>query len=106
MKDTHLVSERTVFTYQPGGWPAGVLTGYVNQSGGFILEHVVAFPGTPKETLARLVRAGLEEAWSREYKYVAFHVPVKHPARAGLVALGERCGFHEYATSWWVRHRP
>ena len=103
---THLVSGRVVFTYQPEGWPVGVLTGYVNQSNGFILEHVIAFPGAPKLTLVKMVREGLAEAWAREYQYVAFHVPADHPNHAGLTTLGKRCGFHEYATTWWCRHRP
>ena len=103
---THLVAGRYVFTYQPDGWPAGVLTGYVNHAQGFILEHVIAFPHAPATTLRKMLKAGLEEAWTREYPYVAFHVPANHPQRDGLVALGTRCGFQEYATSWWVRHRP
>jgi len=103
---THLVSGRVVFTWQPEGWPLGCLTGYVNQAGGFILEHVIAFAGAPRSTLNQMVQAGLEEAWDREYVYVAFHVPANHPQHAGLTALGKRCGFTEYAATWWCKHRP
>ena len=102
----HLVSNRMVFTWEPEGWPLGVMTGYLNRANGFVLEHVIAFPGTPKLTLVRMVRAGLQEAWRRDYPYVVFHVPADHPQHAGLTALGTRCGFHEYATTFWVAHRP
>ena len=103
---THFVSGRWVFTWQPDGWPQGVLTGYLNRADGAVLEHVVAFPGAPKLTLVKMVRAGLAEAWALGYPYVAFHLPADHPNHDGLAALGARCGFHEYATTWWVTHRP
>jgi hypothetical protein len=103
---THFVSNRCVFTYQPAGWPDGCLTGYLNRAGGFVLEHVVAFPGAPSDTLIKMVRAGLEEAWAREYPYVMFTLPSNHPRHAGLARLGARCGFVEYATTAWVARRP
>jgi hypothetical protein len=102
----HLVSGRWVFTYEPNGWPAGLLTGYMNKAGGAVLEHVVAFPHTPRLTVVKMLRAALEEAWARDYPYVVFHLPADHPQHDGLAALGTRCGFHEYATTWWTAHHP
>ena len=101
----HIVGDRTVFTWQPDGWPVGCLTGYVNPAGGFVLEHVITFPGAPPSTLVHMLNAALEEAWTRGYPYVALHIPAAHPRYAGLTALSAECGFTEYATSWWVRHK-
>lgn len=98
---THLVSDRLVFTYQPDGWPAGVLTGYVNQAPAFILEHVVVFPGQPQATLRTLLTLGLEEAWHRQYQYVAFFMPADHPRHRGLTTLATRLGFVEATAGWW-----
>lgn len=103
----HIVGDRMVFTYQPnGGWPAGVCTGYVNHAGGFVLEHVIAFPGAPPDTLRDLLVSSLREAWNREYPYVLIELPASHPRHAGLTALAKRFGFTEQVTGTWVKHRP
>ena len=102
---THFVADRMVWTYQPDGWPRGMLTGYLNQAGGFVLEHVVAFPGGTAQTLVKMLRIGMEEAWTREYPYIVIFIPADHPDHPGLTALAKRCGFKEYATSYWVAHR-
>lgn len=96
----HVVSNRIVYTLQDP-WPIGVLTGYVNEAGGFVLEHVVAFQ---RGTFLRLIREGLAYAWSQGWAYVTFHVPSRFPKRRGLIAAGRRLGFVEYAPTYWVRH--
>lgn len=101
----HIVGDRMVVTYQPEGWPVGMLSGYLNRAGGFILEHVVAFPESPKDTLMHMLREAIQEAWEREYPYIAIYIPSTHPQHAGLTALAQRCGFTEYAATYWVRHR-
>ena len=102
----HVVAERHVFTYQPnGGWPAALLTGYVNQAGGFVLEHMVAFPGAPPGTLQGLLETCLREGWNREYVYVLIEIPASHPRHRGLTALARRFGFKEEVTGKWVKHR-
>lgn len=98
----HIVTERCVFTYQPDGWPVGMYTGFVNEAVGFVLEHVVVFPSAPRGTLLRMLRAALDEA--RDYSYVTFHIPGRFPLRDGLVAVGRRLGFVEYAPGYWVHH--
>lgn len=92
----YIVGERTVLTYEPEGWPAGVITGYPS-AGGFHVEHVVVFPGQPSTALLRMVRLGLEEAWRRGYDSVTFCVPRDFRLTRGLVRLGHRLGFEEYA---------
>lgn len=99
----YVAEGRLVYTYQPDGWPHGVLTGYVNEAGGFVLEHVVAF--RPR-TVLPLVRAGLAYAWERGWAFVIFHVPGRHPQRSGLCAVGRRLGFVEYAPSYWLARNP
>lgn len=96
----HVVTDRIVFTLQDP-WPVGVLTGYVDE--GFILEHVVSFD---RRYLMKLVRGGLAYAWDRQWPFVVFHVPGRHPLRAGLVALARRLGFEEYAPTYWLIRRP
>lgn len=100
----HIVADRMVFTYQPnGGWPAGLLTGYVNQHSGFILEHIVAFPGAPAGTLRGLLETCLREGKNREYTYVRLDIPAAHPRQKGLTALARRFQFREEIAGTWVR---
>ena len=105
----YIVTNRIVYTYQLDGWPAGVLTAYEDGEG-VVLEHVIAFPGVPRGTLAAMLEAGLEEAWARGYQYVTFMLPHAFPLTPVLRRLGERLGFTPYAGSesvtWYVRWRP
>lgn len=51
-----LVEERTVVTWQPNGWPAGVITGsfeHIGKNKIFIIEHVVTFV---KGTLGKMIK--------------------------------------------------
>lgn len=98
----HVATDRVVYTLEDP-WPVGVLTGYVNEAGGFVLEHVIAFE---PRILLKLVRAGLAYAWAQGWRYVVFHVPSRHPQRDGLVAVGKRLGFDEYVPTFWLkRHK-
>lgn len=103
----HVVTNRLVLTWEDP-WPLGVLTGYEHE-GGFALEHVVAFPGAPPSTLARMLRAGLTEAWRRGYQHVTLHIPHAYPLAAGLLTLAKRFGFDEYrrdeGASYFVAYR-
>ena len=103
---SYVAEGRIVYTYGPAARPEGVLTGYVNEAGGFVVEHVIVFPCAPPWTLLKLLRAGLAEAWRRDYPYVLCHIPADFPLRRGLVAAGRRLGFTEYATAYWVAYRP
>lgn len=106
----HVVTGRIVFTYQPQGWPLGVLTGHPDGAGGFALEHVIVLPGAPVTTLLRMLHAGLEEAWRRHFDYVTFFLPHDLPIREPLEQVGTRMGFRVYETTneadWYVRYRP
>lgn len=94
----HHAERREVFTYQPGGWPLGVLTGYADGLGGFVLEHVIVFPYAPWTTLMRMMRDGMEEAWSRGYTCVRFRLPQTFPLAPQLEKVGRRVGFVVDAT--------
>ena len=108
MPPYHVVEGRIILTWGVP-WPQGVLTG-VEDHGGFYLEHVVAFAGTPPGTLGRVLSAGLTEAWRRGYAHVVFCVPQDHPIASGLFALAERYGFTLYAGNaaftWWIKRKP
>ena len=93
---SHLVTNRVVWTYQPDGWPRGLITGAENEKG-FFIEHVVVFPGAPRGTLAAMVRAGLAEAWTRGYRSLGFYLPDAFPLRLRLDHLAQRLGFEPYA---------
>ena len=104
-------TSRLVATYTPEGrdWPAGVLTGYDDEQGGWALEHVIAFDRNGG-TLRAMLRAGLREAWARDYQYVVFHIPHTFPLAAPLAAIGRGLGFTEYSRderhAYFVCHRP
>jgi hypothetical protein len=100
---------RYVATYTPGDWPAGVLTGYDDEAGGWHLEHVIAFDRNGG-TLRALMRHGLAEAWARDFQYVTFHIPHAFPLHGALAAIGGGLGFKEYSRDerhvYYVCHRP
>lgn len=93
MTPIHHAPDRDVFTYQPDGWPLGVLTGYADGQGGFVLEHMIVFAYAPMTTLVRMLRAGLEEAWARDYASVRFTLPHGFPLASHLDRIGRRLGF-------------
>lgn len=97
-----LATARTVFTYQPGAWPEGLLTGHDGGPGVFVVEHVVAFH---RRALLPLVRAAIAEARARGYRTLVLHMPEAFPKTPSLCLLALRVGFLEYAraggwTSW------
>lgn len=108
---THVATNRLVFTYEPEGFPGGILSGYEDvETGGFVLEHVVVFPDSPPTTLMRMCYAGLLEGWARGYAYIACRIRVDYPIVDQLRRLAERAGFTEYAregdSEFWVRYKP
>jgi hypothetical protein len=90
---------RIVFSYSPDGWPQGLLIGYEHDDG-FFLEHVIAFPSiegcSTRSVLARTLRAGIAEAWSRGYRYISVPIHRDHPLATKLVALAYRAGFSQF----------
>ena len=101
---SYLVENRTVWTWEPDGWPGGVITGVPDGHGGFRIEHVALFPhrGGLRDLLA-LVDEGLSVAWDR-YQYVTFHLPRTFPPAQSLRALAERRGFTCYAEDTVCEH--
>ena len=86
------VRERCVYTYEPGDWPQGILTGYEDDAGGFVLEHVVCFRPF---ALRPMLRAGLVEAKARGWQHITLRIPNAYPD--GLRTLAERMDFAPYA---------
>ena len=97
----HIVEGRIVYTYQPSGWPEGVLTGFFNTEGGCVLEYVIAWRGG---ALMPMMHAGIAEAWDRGARYILFQIPPDHPQARGLQALAKRMRFEEYSPGWYVRY--
>lgn len=80
-----------MFTYgEP--WPQGVLTGY-EDSGGFVIEHVIAFQ--PK-TLLPMLTEGLRLASERGYHHLRCRLPQAFPKTRRLRSLASRLGFTVY----------
>ena len=99
-----LVTDRHVFTYEPNGWPAGVITGY-RSGDGFALEHVIAFE---RGQLPALIRAGLEEVQAQGWGFLTFHLPLQFRLAPALGRLAKRMGFVVYAedaeATYYVRY--
>ncbi len=89
----YTVTNRIVATYQPDGWPRGVLTGADDGCGGFALEHVIVFNGAPATLLMDMLRAGIQEAWARDFSAITWKVPHAFPAALALAEVGKRLGF-------------
>lgn len=89
MDSLHVAPGRHVFTYEPQGRAAGLLTAY-EHGGGWVLEHVVAWrPGA----LRPMLFAALDWAAAHGVAHVAFTVPHDRP---DLVRLAERFGAERY----------
>lgn len=74
VKVTVQVDERLVLRLAFDGEDVGLLVAYTWGEGLF-LEHVVVFPYAPVGTLPALLNAGLEDARTREAKYVGIYQP-------------------------------
>ena len=107
VRQHHVAGNRIVFTYQPedARWPEGVLTGYGDVQGGFVLEHVLAFRAG---VVLAMLRAGLAEASARGYRYVTFGIPDDFPKARALGRAAERvgCAIYEQRDGWtyWVHY--
>jgi hypothetical protein len=103
------VQDRWVLTYQPRRWPMGVITGVPDGDGGFAVEHVITISGEPASVGMAMMKAGLDEAWRRGFKYVTFHLPHDLPAGAALAEVGRRLGFVKQSenaqATYYVRWR-
>ncbi len=97
MPELHVAVNRHVVTYEPDGWPAGVITGLAQDDGGFLVEHVLSLR---PHVLLPMIRTALEGPWS--YRYVQLQIPASHPKAQGLRALATFAGFKEYDPGNWV----
>jgi len=100
--------DRIVATWQPGDWPAGVLTGY-REGDDFVLEHVIVFGGAPPTALMTMLRAGIEQAWALGCQRIRWHVPHRFAGAKALGEVGRRLGFHmersDDTMAYYVRAR-
>ena len=95
---------RIVWTWEPDGWPGGIVTGQPDRHGGFRIEHVVLLP--PRQGFADLiafVNAGLALAFEL-YEYVTFHLPRAFRLAHKLRALAMHLGFTRYAEDAECEH--
>ena len=104
VRELYIVENRIVVTYQPEGWPAGVLTGFVNAAGGFVLEHVISLNPT---MLIPMLTAAIEEATNRHYRYIRFGIPRDFPIFKKLEMLALRLNFKfrdaDSFQNWYMR---
>ena len=99
----HVATDRQVWTYEPDGWPLGVLTGYARDDG-VVLEHMIVFPGAPPSTLVSMLAEGAETAWAHGYAFVIFGLPHAMPRRDQLVSLARSVGADVYAQDEQAAH--
>jgi len=89
------LTQRTVWTYLPDRWPAGLISGYGDDEGHFHVEHVVTFR---RGILLAMLRAGVEVAHDEGFTALVITIPVDFPPALGLLRLSRRLGFEHYAT--------
>lgn len=102
-------TDRFVTTFSVDGWPVGILTGCERDWNTFYLEHVVVFPDSPRGTLVKMLRAGVEEAWAKRFACIVFCLPDGFPLKRGLEVAGKRLGFeaytHEEGATWYALNK-
>jgi hypothetical protein len=86
----HIAKERLVLTYEPVDWPMGVITGYLTDDNGFVLEHIISFD---KRHLIGLAKAGMREAYNHHLDYVKFYIARDMPKARQLDVLARKFGF-------------
>lgn len=77
-------------TYEPTRWPAGIITGYEDGTGGFIVEHVITFNS---RMLIPMLHSGIQEAQARGYRYISFAIPENFPLYKKLAKVANYMGF-------------
>lgn len=101
--------DRMVTTFEVDGWPVGVLTGCEREGNTYYLEHVIVLPRAPRGTLMRMLKAGIEEAWTLRFGSIVYCIPDDFPPRRGLERVGQRLGFqaytHEEGATWYSKHK-
>lgn len=97
MPDLHVADNRRVITYEPGGVTAGIITGYLDEFNGFVMEHITTFQG---DALRPMIRTALEGPWP--YRYIRLQILGDHPRAQGLRVLAQWAGFVEYDPGNWV----
>ena len=85
----YFARERVVITWQPNGWPAGVVTGYFHDDG-FIIEHVVTFAGG---LLSIMTRECLQEACILGLHHLTFKIPKDFVWYNSIVRFARRYNF-------------
>lgn len=93
----YVVRGRYVVSYTPEGelFPTGIITGYDNGRGCFMLEWVVSF--NPKG-LDELLRSGVAEAIRRGFSGISFTIPHAFPRGKALQEVGELLGFRKISS--------
>ena len=103
----HLATNRLVWTYVPNGHPAGVVTGFRDEAGGVVVEHVIRWPQMRSRGLLAMLGAAWEAVWRLDAPYAVVLVP---PQNRRLESLALKMGFEPYAEQeegiWFVRYRP
>jgi len=86
-----------VFTFEPEGWPLGVITGFTFVGGSrgrvFHIEHVIVLPGAPPSTLLGTLSMGLRAAHDLKYDGLRVFLHDQHPLAAQLLSLVSRYRF-------------
>jgi len=102
----HLATDRLVWTYVPNGHPAGVVTGFRDEEGGVVVEHVIRWPQSRSRGLLAMLGAAWEEVCRLEAPYAVFLIRDKNRR---LESLALKMGFEPYAETpdgrWFVRYR-
>jgi hypothetical protein len=107
----HVARCRTVFTYEPAGLPAGVVTGYpyfdkVRGRVVFFVEHIISFVRNDN-TLLGTLSAGLRAARDAGYDDLVIYLYNAHPQADGLASLAHRYKFKFHAPGdegdYWVK---
>lgn len=86
---------RTVATWRPNGWPAGAITGYVDDDQTFHVEHVIVFNGSEPNALHTMLREGIEKAWEMGCNRITWYVPHAFRGAVALRRVGHELGFKE-----------
>lgn len=98
----HRAKLRDVWTWEPEGWPAGLVTGSVNGDR-VNIEHVVLFRGRSPRDIFPMLREGIEDATKAGIAVLTFCIPDEHVLAPRLKKLAARYGFEAYSPGWFMR---
>lgn len=92
MPSLHIVNNRDVVTWEPKGWPAGVVTGrFIGKPfKGYFVEHVVVFA---KGLLPLMYRDCINHAKAIQLEWIEFFLPHEYEWKKEIEKLASRKGF-------------